>query len=359
MVIYTYVGYLAVLYLRCLVRPKPASTGDQLPGVSIVMAMRNEARNLGKKLANLAALDYPPDRIQIIVASDGSTDGTNDILRTHNGVVSVLLDEHQGKAGALNQALSKADSEIVVFTDARQALETESLKYLLSNFSDTRVGCVSGELMLRDEETGNVRSLGLYWKIEKLIRSLESRSGSVVGVTGSFYAARRELVPTLPAGLILDDVYVPMHVAKSGHRVVFESRARAWDVPVADASIEFRRKVRTLTGNYQLVGFSPWLLGPRNPLWFEFLCHKLLRLVAPFFLLAVLLLPLFLTGAFYKTMFGVQAVFYATGLLALAGLSLGPLRRVADIASSFIVLNCAALVALFNVTTGREAVWGS
>jgi biofilm PGA synthesis N-glycosyltransferase PgaC len=354
---YTYVGYLGVLRLRCLFRILPISAGELLPDVSIVMAMRNEAKNVGAKLATISALDYPSDQIQIVVASDGSTDGTNEILRAHRGVRAVILNEHGGKALALNAALQEATSEVVVFTDARQALEPGSLRNLVSNFADPTVGCVSGELMLRDEKNGNVQSLGLYWKIEKLIRQLESRSGSVVGATGSLYAVRRELIPKLPTSLLLDDVYVPMHVARSGYRVIFEPRSKAWDVPVAAAAVEFRRKVRTLMGNYQLLQLSPWLLGAGNPLWFEFVSHKLLRLAAPLFLLFMLLLPLLLHGSFYTAVFILQVLFYAVGLMSLAGVRLGPLHRFADISSSFILLNSAAAMAFVNTVIGRRAMW--
>src|SRR3954463_7697024 len=238
-IVYTYLGYLAVLYLVSRITRSPVHRADAYaPTLSIVMAMRNEARNVGRKLESIAALDYPHQNVEIIVVSDGSTDGTNEILTAHKGIRSVILADPAGKAGALNRALAEVKNEIVVFTDARQELEPQSLMLLVSNFADPSVGCVSGELMLRSADGSNVESLGLYWKIEKKIRSLESHTGSVVGATGSYYAVRRELIPTLPAGLLLDDVYVPMHVVKSGYRVVFEPQAKAWDVPVADAAIE-------------------------------------------------------------------------------------------------------------------------
>jgi biofilm PGA synthesis N-glycosyltransferase PgaC len=216
-------------------------------------------------------------------------------------VRTVLLDSPQGKASALNEGVSKAQNPIIVFTDARQALEPQSLKILVANFADPDVGCVSGELMLRQgADPTSTEGIGTYWKIEKLVRTFESNTGSVVGVTGAFYAARKDLLVPLPPNTILDDVYTPMHVAKAGSRVIFESEARAWDVPVAAAGVEFRRKVRTLTGNYQLLLLAPWMLTPSNPLLWRLISHKLLRLFVPFALLAVLISAAFITGPFYR-----------------------------------------------------------
>src|SRR5208337_611205 len=155
------------------------------------------------------------------------------------------------------------------FTDARQKIESCALRRLMENFADAEVGCVSGELMLGNPETGEAgEGMGLYWRVEKKIRELESASGSVVGATGALYAVRRELLVNLPEGTILDDVYIPMQVTRQGKRVVFEPRARAWDSVNLGAEREFARKVRTLSGNYQLLQLAPWLLSGSNPIRF-------------------------------------------------------------------------------------------
>jgi cellulose synthase/poly-beta-1,6-N-acetylglucosamine synthase-like glycosyltransferase len=200
--------------------------------------------------------------------------------------------------------------------------------------------------------------MGLYWQVEKKIRELESASGSVIGATGAFYAVRRHLVPPLPPGTVLDDVYIPMQVVRQGARVVFDPCARAWDLPDQGTKREFARKVRTLGGNYQLLQLAPWLLRRENPVRFEFVSHKLLRLVVPVALAVVLFSSFFLPGLVYRAALGFQLVFYALGLLALVQPGKGPLARICDPAFTFVLLNTAAAVAFTNFVIGRKALWG-
>jgi biofilm PGA synthesis N-glycosyltransferase PgaC len=358
---YCYVGYVAWLWLKAHLRPWPVLHAQEEPSVSIVMVIRNEDRWLGTKLQNLLEVDYPAERRQIVVVSDGSTDGTERILReyAHNSSVQILMNQlSQGKASGLNDAVALASGEIVVFTDVRQKIESGAIRLLMENFADPQVGCVSGALMLGHPDSGEARKgMGMYWRIEKTIRELESESGSVVGATGAIYAVRRELLPEVPPGTILDDVYVPMQIARQGKRVVFDPRARAWDSPDLGAEREFARKVRTLSGNYQLLQLAPWLLKSENPLRFEFVSHKLSRLVVPFALGAIFISSLVLPGSFYRTMFVLQVLFYGLSLLAGLHVTRGPLARVSDMALTFVVLNAAAAVAFVNFLIGRKAVW--
>ena len=269
LIAYTYLGYTAGLWLRARLFPWPVRRAPQEPHISIVMVVRNEDRVLETKLRNLLALDYPAELCQIVVVSDGSTDRTEAILReyTKNPRVQAVMNQlSSGKASGLNDAFEWSQGEIVVFTDARQTIEPGALRLLVENFADPEVGCVSGELMLGDPATGEAKQgMGLYWRIEKNVRELESASGSVVGATGAFYAVRRELLAPLPVGTILDDVYIPLQVARQGRRVVFEPLARAWDSPDLGSGLEFSRKVRTLSGNYQLVQMEPWVAKPSQP----------------------------------------------------------------------------------------------
>jgi len=357
---YTYVGYIGWLWLRARLWPWPVVRSRQEPYVSIVMVVRNEERWLETKLRNLLELDYPP-LYQIVVVSDGSTDRTEAILRPHadDPRVHVLMNQlSRGKASALNDAIAVAAGDVIVFTDVRQKIESGAIRLLMENFADPQVGCVSGALMLGDLESGEAgKGMGLYWRIEKKIRELESDSGSVVGATGALYAVRRELLVPIPEGTILDDVYTPMQVVRQKKRVVFDPRARAWDHPDLGAEREFARKVRTLSGNYQLVQMAPWLLSGENPVRFEFVSHKLLRLAVPFVLVAILIASLVLSGPVYRSALALQAAFYGLSLLAGLRLSRGPLARMADAALTFVVLNSAAVVAFFNFVTGRKAVW--
>jgi cellulose synthase/poly-beta-1,6-N-acetylglucosamine synthase-like glycosyltransferase len=326
------------------------------------MVVRNEERILESKLENLLSLDYPQDRVQIVVVSDGSSDRTEHILQQYaqdSRVHAIVNQLARGKAAGLNDALEVARGEIVVFTDARQKIDRSAARLLAENFADPDVGCVSGELMLGDPENGESgRGLGLYWLIEKQVRELESASGSVVGATGALYAARRELLTHVPAGTILDDVYLPMQIVRQGKRVIFDQRAVAWDSPDLGIEREFSRKVRTLSGNYQLVQLAPWLLGRENPIRLEFISHKLLRLAVPAALAALLLVSPLLKAPFYKLIFMAQVLFYALSLISLARLAKrGTLSRVADAAGAFVLLNSAAAVALANFIAGKRAAW--
>ncbi|MGO9864389.1 MAG: glycosyltransferase family 2 protein [Terriglobales bacterium] len=364
---YSYLGYPVWLWLRSWWSPRPVRRGSTVPAVSAVMVVRNEEAVIARKLDNLLALDYPQDKLNLVVVSDGSTDRTPEILaryaedsRARSRVRTLIKPTSHGKAAGLNDAIRLATGEVLLFTDARQHIESEALRLLIENFADPEVGAASGELMLGDPASGETgKGMGLYWRVEKKIRELESASGSVVGATGAIYCARRSLLDTLPLpeGTILDDVLLPMEIARQGFRVIFDSRARAWDSPDLGKGREFSRKVRTLSGNYQFLQIAPWMLSSKNPLRFEFLSHKLSRLAVPFALLALLIASVFLSQPLYRTALVAQLAFYALALAALAGVKLGPLSRLADPARTFVILNSAALVAFINFVSGRKAVW--
>jgi biofilm PGA synthesis N-glycosyltransferase PgaC len=187
---------------------------------------------------------------------------------------------------------------------------------------------------------------------------MESKSGSVVGATGALYAVRRELLQELPVGTILDDVYIPMQVVRQGKRVTFDGRAKAWDIADAGGGWEFARKVRTLSGNYQLLQMAPWILSRTNPLRMRFISHKLMRLVVPFALGATFVASTLLKTPFYRAALILQLAFYALGVIALMRLpKLGILSRAADAAGAFMLLNTAALVAFVNFVSGRKIAW--
>ena len=293
LVLYVYVGYPALLAVWARVAPRPVNRAAVTPAVSIVLAVRNEAATIRKRLNNLLAADYPADRIQIVVVSDGSTDATADIVASYRGLVDVVLLPPGGKARALNAGVAAARHSVLVFADARQTFAPDALRRLVAPMADPRVGGVSGELVL-DCESGGAEStigegIGLYWRYEKWLRRHESAIGSVLGTTGAIYALRRDLWRPLPADTILDDVLTPMQAVLSGARVVFEGSARAYDCVSAGASTEFHRKTRTLAGNYQLLRLQPRLLVPfANPVWVQFVSHKLGRLVVPYALCALL-----------------------------------------------------------------------
>lgn len=362
LIAYTYAGYPLWLWLRARLSPWPAQRGVFEPRVSILMVVRNEEAVLREKLSNLLSLEYPKENCEIVVVSDGSTDGTEEILKEYapnSRVHSVINKSSGGKAQGLNEGMRWAQGEVLVLTDARQQIEPGAVRALMENFADTKVGAVSGELMLGDPSNGETGSgMGLYWRVEKIVRELESASGSVVGATGALYAVRRALAVEVPADTILDDVYIPMNVARQKFRVLFDGRARAWDHPDLGSGREFRRKVRTLTGNYQLLQLAPWLLGSENPLRFEFVSHKLMRLAVPFLLVAMFVAGWLVPGRFYLAISWAQVGFYLLSLLAVLRVNLGLVSRISDAAYTFVALNAAAAVAFANFLTGNMKVWG-
>jgi poly-beta-1,6-N-acetyl-D-glucosamine synthase len=361
-VFYAYLGYAGWLWVRSRWRGKPVARGPYTPPTSIVMVVRNEEKILEQKLLNLLELHYDEGRSDIVVVSDGSTDGTNEILakfeQQSGRVRGIVNPQPRGKAAGLNDAIAEARGEIVVFTDARQKIEANALEMLLENFADATVGCASGELMLGDPGSGEtIKGMGLYWRFEKQIREMESSSGSVVGATGALYAVRRELLENVPPETILDDVFIPMNVVRQGFRVIFDPRARAWDIADQGTGREFSRKVRTLSGNYQLLQLAPWLLRRTNSLRFEFVSHKLVRLVVPFALAVTLTTSMVLRPLIYRIALVLQIAFYALSFLVVAQMKHGVLARLADAAFTFVILNTAAVVAFANFVTGRKAAW--
>jgi poly-beta-1,6-N-acetyl-D-glucosamine synthase len=296
LVAYVYAGYplLLAVWSRVAGRPPRSAAADiwRYPSVSVVIAARNEAQRLAPRIHNLLALSYPQP-IEIIVVSDGSTDGSREAVMPFGDRVRFLEVPRGGKPRALNAGVAAARGEVVVFADARQRFAPDALLALACNFADPDVGVVTGELIL-DCELQDVpgstvaEGVGLYWKYEKWMRKHESRVWSTLGATGAIYVMRRSLWRPLPPETLLDDVLAPMRVVLSGQRVVFEERARAFDW-IADAAAESRRKTRTLAGNYQILALEPRLLIPFvNPVWLQYASHKLGRLIVPWALLTTL-----------------------------------------------------------------------
>ncbi len=357
LVSYAYFGYAILLAVYASLRRRPHVMQAITPSVSIVIAAHNEEARLAAKLANLRLLSYPPERLQIIVASDGSTDRTAAILEADASVTPVILARAMGKACALNEAVCVATGEILVFLDVRQAVEHDALSELVSCFADPEVGAVSGELLLETASGGSSHNaLGIYWKIEKAVRKLESATGSVVGVTGAIYAIRRDLFVAIPAGTILDDVFVPMNVARVGKRVIFQPSAIARDRIFSEQGKEFSRKVRTLTGNYQLVRLAPWMISTANPLLFRFISHKLMRLVVPLLLVLMLVASATIGEGLYRAIFALQLIFYSSAVCGALIPSTKRFKPVA-IANTFVMLNVAATVAFCNFVSRRRTVW--
>jgi cellulose synthase/poly-beta-1,6-N-acetylglucosamine synthase-like glycosyltransferase len=317
---YANVGYPLLLLLWGRLGPRPFVPGPRQPPLTVVIAAHNEGASIGVRLENLLSLDYPEDRLEILLGLDGCTDDTADRARAFEGrgVRVVDFPVRRGKPSVINALAQLARGEIIVFADARQRFGTDALTALVSPFADPGIGAVTGELILTAGDGRPLeKGLGFYWRCEKAIRRGESRVGSVVGVTGAIYAIRRRLFEPLPPDTILDDVLMPMRIARRGYRVVFEPKARAFDVAPSTLSGEFARKVRTISGNFQLFARESWLLGPSNPLLLQTVSHKALRLLTPLLLaLALGANALLLDRPWFQLIFLAQVAFYMAAFLA-------------------------------------------
>jgi cellulose synthase/poly-beta-1,6-N-acetylglucosamine synthase-like glycosyltransferase len=362
--LYTFIGYPLLVWALARLRARKAVKARITPRASVVLACHDEADKIEARLTNLLQCDYPREQLEIIVVSDGSTDGTAEIAARHKSDRVRVLDyaDRRGKAAALNCGVAEATGEIVVFADARQSFDPGAIRELASSFADMSVGAVSGKYVLAESNGSTVREgIGLYWQYEEWIRRSESSFNSVVGATGAIYAIRRGLWRPLPEGTILDDVYTPMQIALSGYRVILDERARAFDRAPDSAAREFSRKVRTLTGNYQLCQLLPRLLAPTTALAFQFYSHKLMRLAAPLFFLLLLATSIALAarpGAlFYKFALAAQMIFYACVLAGGYLLKRNRKVRLLNFAYVFSVMNAAALVGLFYFIFGKRNIW--
>lgn len=362
-IVYAYLLYPAIIVMWARLRPRRIEKRYRHVPVSVVIAARNEEANISSRIENLLAQEYPRALLEVVVVSDGSSDRTAELARQfgNRGVNVIECSSPVGKAAALNIGVASASHGIVVFADARQRFSPNAIAELVSVFHDETVGGVSGELILvASEDVGEVHEgVGLYWKYEKLIRRSESAVASVVGATGSIYAVRRRLYQPLEPHTLLDDFLVPMRIVLQGYRVVFIRAARAFDLSSQTAKREFARKVRTLAGNFQAVAMEPRLLSARdNPVMFQFVSHKLMRLVVPYCCVAALVTSALLPGPLYAAAFALQTIFYALGILNLTPLRTSPVATLFRISWTFMVLNAAAVMGLWVFLTGQERmVW--
>jgi cellulose synthase/poly-beta-1,6-N-acetylglucosamine synthase-like glycosyltransferase len=339
-------------------RPAPAMPTEP-PRVSCILATRDAAEVVRERVANFLAQAYPADRLEVVVAVDAaSADTLLPQLRFDDSRVTVVAgDAPGGKCPALNAAVRAARGELLLFSDARQAFEPDvARKLVMALAGDARLGVTSGRLLLPADERASI--FRLYSRYELGLRDAEARLHSAVGVSGSIYAMWRRLWQPLPAGLILDDVYVPMRLALEGWRVGFVADAYAHETRRVGAKQEFTRKVRTLTGNYQLCAWLPGVLLPwRNPIWLQFVCHKLLRLLLP---LAVVLVGIGLAALAWR-LAGERATWLAAVVAAgVVWTALGRdriARRLRSIALQFGTMQAAAAVAMVNGLRGRWDVW--
>jgi cellulose synthase/poly-beta-1,6-N-acetylglucosamine synthase-like glycosyltransferase len=349
-----WLGYPAAMGLLArLTRARPRVPHAVLPSVSVVLATRESAAAIRARVENCRATTYPADKLEVVVALDRDRVAADDDVAPT--VVMVRGDAAGGKASALNAALRSARGDVVVFTDTHQRFDERTIPNLVAALADARVGAVSGRLELGKGAGVAVRA---YWSLERWLRHCEAQVHSCVGVTGAVYAIRRKLWAPLPSGLINDDVFIPMRIVLDGHRVAFAEDAHAFETRRPTPLQEYTRKLRTLTGVMQLCAWMPALLVPlRNPIWAQFVIHKLLRLLTPYLLLVIAFWCALQAGAILGP--------YITPALVLLALTMLWMWRTKNrwgsaarrVITECVLLQVAIVLATANALRGRWQVW--
>ncbi len=327
--------------------------------VTVLLAVYNGEAFIARKLDNLLSLDYPTGLLDILVISDGSTDGTDRIVESYaDRKVRLLRVPHGGKAAALSEAMQHATGELLLFADVRQMFDSQALRHLVANFADPSVGGVTGELRyVHSESVGEAADIDVYWRYEIWARERHSLIDSIFSTTGCIYALRRSLAEPIPSDTLVDDAVIPLRPFFRGYRVVIDTAALAFDYGVITGG-EFRRKLRTLGGVWQAWVRMPQLFTSANRMRMHFLAHKFGRLLLPWLILlglgAALALP---ASALRTTLLGVAAA-----VLVLAAVDpLLPkklfLRRISSPARSFVVMNAASLLSVLVFFVPAKYLW--
>lgn len=357
--VYAYLGYPLFLFLTRLVRHRPVQKRPFEPTITLVIPAFNEAEHIEGKIRDSLALDYPAEKMEILVACDGSRDATPQIAQSMADGVRVRVlnfPDNRGKISTLNDGVREARGEIVVFTDATALLYPDSVRWLMTNFADPEVGAVSGRYtVIRADEVGIGKSEDFYWKYETFLKVQESELDSMLGAHGHLHAIRRELYPYPPAGTINDDYVIPVSVLANGYRAVYEARAVVYEE--AREMTGFGRRIRIMAGNVQQLREVKGLLRPFRPLLlFFFLSHKVIRLLVPFAMVAALGANLFLIASpFYLAILYLQALFY---MLAFVGIFI-PLRpRILRLPYYFAMINASVFFGVYHaITSRRRMAW--
>ncbi|MCI0395010.1 MAG: glycosyltransferase family 2 protein [Chloroflexi bacterium] len=359
--LYTYLLFPLLVFLRGWLFPRPARLAPLTPQVSVIIAAHNEAPAIGAKVENMLALDYPPAQLEIIVASDGSDDGTNEIVQRYTADrVKLLALPRVGKATALNVAVAVATGDILVFSDANSMYAADSLQHLVAPFADPQVGGVAGNQRYLSDRGGGAAGGGekSYWQIDRLLKTYESLGGNTISATGAIYAIRRALFRPIPAG-VTDDFANSTGVIAQGYRLIFAPQAVAFELVAGSGRREYSRKVRVITRGLRAVSLRRELL---NPFRFGFyslqlFSHKVLRRLAVFPLLALLVSAprLWSRGLLYRLATLGQAGFYGLAFLGwLLRRTDHGRQKLLALPYYFVLVNAACLQAVSNIVRGRR-----
>jgi cellulose synthase/poly-beta-1,6-N-acetylglucosamine synthase-like glycosyltransferase len=367
-VAYAYFGYPLIVWClaHCFRRHHqfPADTSEHLPSVSLLIAAYNEEAVLEARLQNALAMDYPRDKLEIVVASDGSTDGTVDIVRKFvaRGVGVRLLDykQRRGKAAVLNAAMKEVNGEIAILSDANTYTEADAARQLVRWFHDPVMGVVCGRLVLTDPHTGR-NADSLYWRYETLLKRSEDRLGALLGANGAIYAIRRNVFTPIPDDTLVDDLVIPLWARlHTGCAITYDAEAVAHEESAPDLSHEFHRRSRIGAGGWKSLEMLWPLVNPAQG-WvaFTFVSHKILRWLGPFFLIGMIVCNLLLwqDPVFQWLLLG-QAGFYLLSLLGALVPASFKLAKPLRLATLFTTMNLALLLGFWRwLRKSQEAAW--
>ncbi len=370
LIAYTYLGYALLIALWVLLQkkaPEVSCSTEDLPEVTLLIAAYNEKDFVEKKILNSRQLDYPKDKLTQIWVTDGSDDGTPDLLRQYDDVTVLHQDERRGKTAALNRAIDYVKTPIVVFCDGNTLLTPNTLKAVCSAFADEKVGCVAGEKRILEqiEDNASGSGEGIYWKYESMLKRLDSEFYSTVGGVGELFAVRTHLFEKIDEQTILDDFVITMGIALKGYKIKYVPEAKAVEGASANVKEELKRKVRIAAGGFQSIQFLPELLNIfKHPkLSFQFYSRKLFRwLLVPLALFLLLPLNIFIvlkngSGVdIYSFALLVQLVFYAMVVLGYALSNVKIRQKLLFVPYYVFVMNYAALLGAIRFLKGKQSV---
>lgn len=366
-IFYAYAGYpLTILFLSLFSRSEVKKDDDHLPEVALLIAAYNEEEGIADKIKNSLALDYPKDKLEIVVVSDGSTDKTDEIVKSfsHEGIKLFRVEGRVGKTEARNQAVLAMRKEIIVFSDATAVYEKDVIRKLVRNFADPSVGMVSGNLTYFDKGPGNMGlATKLYWTYESAIKKAQSRMHTLTGAVGCINAFRRKLYHVLPPNII-EDFTEPLMIVSQGARIVYEEEAISYERTTQKPSQEFNMRVRVIRGGMKgfLYAIRRLNMKEHSLVIAQLIGHKVLRWMVPLFLICLFVVNFtaFMWGdhPLVNALMIAQFVCYALALLGLLWKPPGIFGKVFSIPTYFLVVNAASLKALYlTLTTDLEATW--
>jgi cellulose synthase/poly-beta-1,6-N-acetylglucosamine synthase-like glycosyltransferase len=366
LIIYTYVGYIFAIALISLFYSKPVKKGNIEPAVSMIIAAYNEEKHMKEKLLNTFSMDYPHDKLEIIVASDGSTDGTDEIARSfennESGIKVVLhrVEGRLGKTATQNSAVKIASGEIIVFSDAADMYDRNAIRELVKNYADPSVGAVSGMYHYKNPTGGQV-GFGtiLFWKLENFIKSRQTKICSITGCSGCIYSVRKTLYAELPANII-SDLVEPLAILRKGYRIVFEQKALAIQDTTEKPTQEFKMRIRVIVRGMNGLLYMKTLLNPfKYPyVSFQLFSHKILRWFVPVFCITAFISNSFLAvgNLYYKILLLAQCAFYSLAVLGLFLENRHIRNKIFYLPMYFTIVNAASLVSIFKILKKENIV---